>query len=73
MKGFSLGDRVLQATYGVGTITALDEYHTVIYFDEHGSRTFATPLVRLEASDVAAPAKKVRAPRQKKTAAASRA
>jgi hypothetical protein len=69
MKGYSPGDRVLQAQYGVGTITAVDEYHTIIYFDDHGSRTFSTSLVRLERSATPAPVKPARAPRKKKVVA----
>ena len=63
MTLYSIGDRVSQAQYGNGTITAANEYHTVIDFDEHGSRTFATPIVRLERSDTTAPPKRVKARR----------
>lgn len=66
MRLYAVGDRVLQAQYGVGTITAVNEYHTVIDFDEHGTRRFATPLVRLERSLTTAPDKPQRAPRRKK-------
>lgn len=55
MRHYAIGDRVSQPQYGVGTVTASNEYHTVIDFDEHGTRTFATPLVRLERSTTAAP------------------
>ena len=34
MRGYSIGDRVLQPQYGTGTIRLVDEYHTVIDFDE---------------------------------------
>ena len=54
---YSSGDRVFQASYGDGTVTTANEYHTVVDFDAHGSRTFATPLVRLEASATPAPPK----------------
>jgi hypothetical protein len=57
---YSAGDRVSQPQYGHGTVTAVNEYHTIVDFDEHGSRTFATPLVRLERSETAAPAKPVK-------------
>ena len=69
MKGFSQGDRVLQATYGVGTVTSVDEHHIVIDFDEHGSRRFSTSLVKLEASDVAAPPKRTRGTTRKSAGA----
>ncbi|MEW6322666.1 MAG: hypothetical protein AB1635_16460 [Acidobacteriota bacterium] len=58
MARFAVGDRVSQPQYGHGTITAVNEYHTVIDFDEHGVRTFATPMVRLERSTTAAPERK---------------
>ena len=57
MPMYSAGDRVSQSQYGDGTVMIANEYHTIINFDEHGSRTFATPLVRLERSSTAAPAK----------------
>jgi hypothetical protein len=64
---FSTGERVSQAQYGHGTVTVVNQHHTVIDFDEHGSRTFATSLVRLERSSTPAPVKpaKARRPRQR--------
>ena len=64
MKPYSIGARVSQATYGTGTITLTNEYHTVIDFDEHGPRTFATGLVQLEHSSTVAPEKPKRARRK---------
>lgn len=55
MRLYSIGDRVAQPQYGAGTVTAANEYHTTIEFDEHGCRTFATALVKLERSTTAAP------------------
>jgi len=52
---FTIGDRVSQPQYGTGTVAASNEYHTTINFDEHGPRTFATPIVRLERSATVAP------------------
>jgi len=43
---------------------AVNEYHTVIDFDAHGSRLFATPLVRLERSSTTAPLKPTKPRRQ---------
>ncbi len=43
----SKGDRVTQANYGAGTILEMDTYHTLIDFDAHGLRRFATNLVVL--------------------------
>lgn len=64
MKPFTVGTRVSQPTYGTGTITLTNEHHTVVDFDEHGSRTFATSLVQLEQSATAAPERRKRAPRK---------
>jgi hypothetical protein len=55
MRLFAKGDRVTQPQYGAGTITDVNEQHTVIDFDEHGSRTFVTSMVTLEASRTPAP------------------
>ena len=65
MKLFTVGDRVLQPTYGTGTITLANEYHTVVEFDEHGTRTFQTSLVRLEKSNTLAPDRPVKRGRKK--------
>jgi hypothetical protein len=66
------GDRVAHSQYGHGTVQSVNEYHTVIEFDEHGKRTFQSPRVVLTDSMVPAPEKPVRAkraaPRAKKTA-----
>ena len=72
VRSFSIGDRVSQRTYGDGTITASNEYHTVIDFDEHGSRTFSSALVQLERSDSTAPVR-TRAKRKTTKAASARA
>ena len=64
MKLYSIGARVAQNTYGAGTITAANEYHTVIDFDEHGVRTFATRVVQLESSNTVAPERPKRARRK---------
>ena len=55
MRVFSIGDRVSQPQYGAGTVAASNEYHTTVDFDEHGPRTFATPIVKLERSSTVAP------------------
>jgi hypothetical protein len=57
MKGWNKGDRVAQPTYGAGTLVEVNEHHTVIDFDEHGRKTFATRLVSLQASSEPAPHK----------------
>ena len=64
MPIYAAGDRVSQSQYGDGTVTAANEYHTVIDFDNHGPRTFNTSLVRLEKSSTVAPVKAAK-PRRK--------
>ena len=55
MKGFDKGDRVVHQQYGAGTLTEVNEYHTVIDFDEHGVRKFVTSIVTLEKTTIPAP------------------
>ena len=57
MVRYSIGDRVVQPQYGAGTVTAANEFHTVIDFDEHGLKTFATGRARLDPSSTPAPAR----------------
>jgi hypothetical protein len=57
---------VVHTQYGDGTVTSVNEYHTVIEFDAHGTRTFQSPRVVLTESNTPAPEK----PRAKKKAAA---
>lgn len=64
MKSWNKGDRVVQPTYGAGTLVEVNEHHTVIDFDEHGRRVFSTRLVVLQATNEPAPAK---APRKRAT------
>jgi hypothetical protein len=45
------GDRVQHEQYGVGTVTMLDVYHTVIDFDAHGLRRFVTDRIVVERTD----------------------
>ncbi len=60
MKSWTKGDRVVQPTYGSGTLVEVNEHHTVIDFDEHGRRVFATRLVTLQATNEPAPARAAR-------------
>lgn len=69
MAGFKVGDRVSQANYGTGTITSADDHHTVIEFDEHGVKTFATNLVVLERTAAPAPERGSRSRRTTKSRA----
>ncbi len=68
MASFKVGDRVAQANYGAGTITGVDDHHTVIEFDEHGMKTFATSLVVLERTQSPAPQKGTKSRRPSKSA-----
>jgi len=60
MKAWTKGDRVVQPTYGPGTLVEVNEHHTVIEFDEHGRRVFSTRLVVLQATNEPAPARSLR-------------
>ena len=66
MKSWTKGDRVSQPTYGAGTLVEVNEHHTVIDFDEHGRRVFATRLVTLQATNEPAPARASRKRASKK-------
>ena len=55
MARYAIGDRVTHSQYGDGTVTGANEYHTRIDFDEHGSRTFSSPIVVLGATTSVAP------------------
>ena len=68
MRRYAAGDRVVQAQYGTGTILDVNEHHTVIEFDEHGTRRFSTRIVVLESTNTPAPARKTGARRAKKKA-----
>ena len=46
MKAWTKGDRVVQPTYGPGTLVEVNEHHTVIDFDEHGRRVLRDPARR---------------------------
>ena len=65
MKSWTKGDRVVQPTYGTGTLLEVNEHHTVIEFDEHGRRVFSTRLVALQAPNDPALQRKRKTTRQK--------
>ena len=69
---YSIGDRVSQTQYGHGTVSAVNEYHTRIDFDEHGVRTFMTARVSLEPSSIPAPVKVKNTRRKAATKAAAK-
>jgi hypothetical protein len=68
VRGFAIGDRVSQLQYGTGTVRLVDEHHTVIDFDEHGLRRFATAMVKLERSSTVEPDKPPKRTRKKAAA-----
>jgi len=46
--------------FGNGTITMANDRHTVIDFDDNGSRMFSTPVVRLAPTSTPAPERPVK-------------
>jgi len=64
----AVGDRVQQEQYGPGTVTMVDVYHTVIDFDGHDLRRFATNRVVLARTDDPGPT-----PAERRVIAARRA
>ena len=63
--GFIANERVNHSIYGLGTISEVNDLHTVIDFDENGRRKFVTSIVRLERSDALPPAPPARRSRTK--------
>jgi hypothetical protein len=70
MKRFDVGARVIEPTYGLGSVVAVEDNYTRVQFDEHGMKKFLTAMSRLEPSDEPAPpglkgkVRKKRAPRK---------
>jgi hypothetical protein len=77
MKRFDVGARVVEPTYGLGSVVAVEDAYTRVQFDEHGIKKFLTSMSRLEPSDEPVPAglrgSKVRKKRAPKKAAAAEA
>jgi RNA polymerase-interacting CarD/CdnL/TRCF family regulator len=73
MKRFDVGTRVVEPTYGLGSVIAVEDGYIRVMFDEHGAKKFLTSLSRLELSDepmpVKDPARKRRARKPKATTA----
>ena len=65
--GFAPNERINHSIYGLGTISEVNDMHTVIEFDENGRRKFVTSIVRLERTDILAPAPPPRKARAKST------
>jgi hypothetical protein len=55
MKQFSIGARIVEPTYGVGLVVAIEDAYTRIQFDEHGVKKFLTSLATLESSKAPLP------------------
>ena len=73
MKRFEVGARVVEPTYGLGSVVAVEDAYTRVQFDEHGVKKFLTSMSRLEPSNEPLPPgmkAKVRTKRTTKKAAA---
>ena len=56
MKRFDVGARVVEPTYGLGSVIAVEDAYTRVQFDEHGIKKFLTSMSQLEPSDEPVPA-----------------
>lgn len=56
MKRFEVGARVVEPTYGLGSVVAVEDAYTRVQFDEHGVKKFLTSMSRLEPSNEPVPA-----------------
>ena len=56
MKRFEVGARVVEPTYGLGSVIAVEDAYTRVQFDEHGVKKFLTSMSQLEPSDEPVPA-----------------
>lgn len=75
MKRFEVGSRVVEPTYGLGSVIAVEDAYTRVQFDEHGVKKFMTSMSKLEPSNEPVPAglrnskpRKKRAPKAKAAA-----
>jgi hypothetical protein len=55
MKRFDVGSRVIEPTYGLGSVVAVEDNYTRVQFDEHGMKKFLTSMSRLEPSNEPVP------------------
>src|SRR4051812_14145606 len=68
MKRFEVGSRVVEPTYGLGSVIAVEDAYTRVQFDEHGVKKFMTSMSKLEPSNEPVPAGlKSGKPRKKRT------
>ena len=56
MKRFEVGARVVEPTYGLGSVVAVEDAYTRVQFDDHGVKKFLTSMSRLEPSNEPVPA-----------------
>jgi len=52
---FAVNDRVSHSSYGPGTISQINPWHTIINFDGVGAKKFITSMVQLEPSGTPMP------------------
>ena len=71
MKRFEVGARVVEPTYGLGSVVAVEDAYTRVQFDEHGVKKFLTSMSQPRTERRAGPAglrsgkpRKKRAPRK---------
>ena len=55
MKRFEVGARVVEPTYGLGSVVAVEDAYTRVQFDEHGVKKFMTSMSKLEPSNEPVP------------------
>ncbi|MBI2834466.1 MAG: hypothetical protein HYX76_08570 [Acidobacteria bacterium] len=58
MKRFDVGSRVVEPTYGFGSVVSVEDAYIRIQFDEYGTKKFLASLAKLQPSDEPAPAGK---------------
>src|SRR6266545_1115384 len=74
MKRFEVGARVVEPTYGLGSVIAVEDAYTRVQFDEHGVKKFMTSMSKLEPSNEPVPAGlRSGKPRKKRTVKAKAA
>jgi len=66
-SAFSANERINHSIYGLGTISEVNDLHTVIEFDQNGRKKFVTSIVQLERTTVPAPVLPSRRSRTKAT------
>jgi hypothetical protein len=66
MKRFEVGARVVEPTYGLGSVIAVEDAYTRVQFDDGGVKKFLTSMSRLEPSSEPAPASRPGARRSRK-------